>query len=247
MKKLLATMILSAVPLVSLGAGDSGHLLHAKVDLGDRVSLQRGATLFVNYCLSCHSLSFMRYNRMALDLGLTDELVADNLMFASDKVGDPMTVAMRAEDAVGWLDAIPPDLSVVSRSRGVDWIYSYLLSFYQDDDKSRVTGVNNLVFPGTAMPHVLGELQGVQVPVYKEVEVDGNTVQEIEGLELKEQGTMNPVQYKRAVSDLVNFLAYAGEPARLHRYYIGTWVLLFLAGFFVLTYLLYKEYWKDVH
>lgn len=248
MKKILAIIVLSSVPLITLGAGGNEHLMHVKVDLGDRASLQRGARLFVNYCLSCHSASFMRYNRIGHDLGLTDEQVIDNLMFASDKVGETMQVAMQAEDAVGWLDAAPPDLSVVSRSRGVDWLYSYLMSFYQDDDKSRPTGVNNLVFQGTAMPHVLGELQGVQIPVYKEVETDdGNTVREIEGLELKEQGTMNPVQYKRAVSDLVNFLAYVGEPAQLHRYYIGTWVLLFLAGFFVLTYLLYKEYWKDVH
>ena len=248
MKKILAMIVVSLMPLPTLGAAGGEHLMHAQLDLGDRASLQRGARLFVNYCLSCHSASFMRYNRMGLDLGLTDEQVADNLMFASDKVGEPMRVAMRAEDAVGWLDAVPPDLSVVSRSRGVDWLYSYLMSFYQDDDKSRPTGVNNLVFQGTAMPHVLGELQGVQVPVYKEVETeDGNTVREIERLELKEQGTMNPAQYKRAVSDLVNFLAYVGEPARLHRFYIGTWVLLFLAGFFVLAYLLYKEYWKDVH
>ena len=248
MKKILATMVASLVPLVALGAGDSAHISHAEVDLDDRASLQRGARLFVNYCLSCHSASFMRYNRMGQDLGLTDQQVADNLMFTSDKVGDPMRVAMRTEDAVAWLDAVPPDLSVVSRSRGVDWVYSYLMSFYQDDDKSRPTGVNNLVFPGTAMPHVLGELQGVQVPVYTEVETeDGNPEREIEGLELKEQGTMNPVEYKRAVSDLVNFLTYLGEPAQLHRYYIGTWVLLFLTGFFVLMYLLYKEYWKDVH
>ncbi len=220
----------------------------ANVSLDDRAALQRGAKLFVNYCLSCHSLEFMRFKHMQQDLGLSEEQVESNLMFTTERIWDAMSVAMPREDARRWFSAPPPDLSVTARSRGPDWIYNYLLSFYKDDDPARPAGVDNLVFKGTAMPHVLWELQGIQVPVYEEVESsDGHTTRVIKGLELEQPGLLNPAQYRRAARDITTFLAYVGEPAKMVRYDIGLWVLLFLAVLFVFAYLLYKEYWRDIH
>ncbi|NIR28622.1 MAG: cytochrome c1 [Gammaproteobacteria bacterium] len=220
----------------------------ADIDLNDRPALQRGAKLFVNYCLSCHSLQYVRFKHVQRDLGLTEAQVESNLMFTTDRIWNPMTVAMSREDGKRWFSAPPPDLSVAARSRGPDWIYNYLLTFYKDDDPARPAGVNNLVFSGTAMPHVLWELQGVQVPVYREVEgSDGHATRVIEGLELEQPGLLNPAQYRRVARDITTFLTYVGEPAKMVRYDIGLWVLLFLAVLFVLTYLLYKEYWHDIH
>lgn len=247
MNKLFAVCWLALTPALVLGATGT-QLMQAEIDLHDKASLQRGARLFLNYCASCHSASFMRYNRLAEDLGLTDEQVEQNMMFAADKVVEPITVAMHSKDAASWFGAAPPDLSVVSRSRGSDWLYTYLLTFYKDDDSTRPFGVNNLAFAGTSMPHVLWELQGIQVPVYEEHEgADGHKTKEIVGFELEQAGLMNPAQYKKAVGDLVNFLTYLGEPAKLDRYRIGTWVLIFLVILFFLSRALYKEYWKDVH
>lgn len=248
--------LLSVLPVTVFGAGAEVALEKAPIDLGDVASLQRGARTFVNYCLSCHSVKFMRYNRMGKDLGISDELLKQNLMFAGDKVGETMTVAMRQADATTWLGAAPPDLTVVARSRGADWIYNYLLSYYEDTSPTRPFGVNNLVFAGTAMPHVLGELQGVQVLKESTTghdeqgqadthEVHPSSV--LDQLELKEPGSLNPAQYRKTVRDLVNFLVYVGEPAQLVRYRIGVWVLLFLAVLIVLSRGLYKQYWKDLH
>lgn len=249
-------VLLSILPVTAFGVGAELALERAHVDLGDTASLQRGARTFVNYCLSCHGVKFMRYNRMGEDLGISEEMLKENLLFASDKVGDTMTVAMRQDDATKWLGAAPPDLSVVARSRGADWIYTYLLSFYEDISPTRLSGVNNLVFAGTAMPHVLGELQGVQalrestMGDHEQGQSEGHEAHPasvLEQLELKEPGSLNPAQYRKTIRDLVNFLVYVGEPAQLVRYRIGLWVLLFLAVLIVLSRGLYKQYWKDVH
>ena len=248
MRKTIGALVLLLLPGIVGAVGGGVKLMEANVDLNDKASLQRGAKLFVNYCLSCHSARMMRYNRMGKDLGLTDAQVEENLMFASEKVGELMTVSMREEDAKRWFGTPPLDLSLVARSRSEDWLFTYLLSFYKDDDPARPFGVNNLVFRDVAMPHVLGSLQGYQVPVYEEHEgKDGKKVKTIKGLELRELGTMTPDDYEVAVRDLVGFLVYVGEPAKLVRYKIGTWVLVFLGIFVVITYLLKKEYWKDVH
>ncbi len=247
MSKFIAALLLAWLPLVVLGAGGSGVTLEeANIDPRDKASLQRGARLFVNYCLSCHSAAFQRYNRMAADLDLTDQQVKGNLMFAADKVGDTMDIAMTKRDAEVWFGTRVPDLSLVARSHGVDWLFSYLLNFYEDP--SRPLGVNNRVFPDVGMPHVLWDLQGMQRIVYKEdTDHDGNMVKEFAGYELVSEGSLTELEYKRAVRDLVNFLAYVGEPAKLERQRIGIWVLLFLIVFFVAAYALKKEYWKDVH
>lgn len=240
MKKLLISLLLAMVP--ALGSASSAvHLDDAEIDLSDQASLQRGAKYFVNYCLSCHSAQYQRYNRMARDLGLTESEVKDNLMFTSDKIGDTMTVAMDPKDAANWFGVAPPDLSVITRARGVDWIYTYLRSFYIDE--SRPFGVNNMVFPDVGMPHVFWKLQGMQQAVFKEE--DGS--KHFEHLEMVEPGSMSPEEFDGAMRDLTAFLSYVGEPIQLERKRLGVWVLLFIAVFFVLAYLLKKEYWKDVH
>ncbi|KPK67251.1 MAG: cytochrome C, partial [Acidithiobacillales bacterium SM23_46] len=201
-------------------------------------SLQRGARIFVNYCLSCHSAAYMRYNRMGKDLGISEELVKDNLLFAADKVGDLMKAVMPAEEAKAAFSTVPPDLSVIARARKPAWLYTYMRSFYRDDKAP--SGWNNTVFPHVAMPHVLYEWQGHQRAIFKQ---DGA----FERFELVRPGSMSTEDYDKAMRDLINFLVYLGEPAKLERYQLGVWVLLFLAVFFVFAYLLKKEYWKDVH
>nr|VFK55921.1 MAG: ubiquinol-cytochrome c reductase cytochrome c1 subunit [Candidatus Kentron sp. TC] len=251
MRKLsfLAAFLL-LVPAFATASGGSAAvgLLDPEIDLRDAASLRRGAKLFVNYCLSCHEASLARYNRMASDIGLTDDQVKANMMFATDKVGDVMTVAMSSEDAVRWFGTQPPDLSVVSRSRGVDWLYSYLLGFYKDSDPSRPFGVNNVVFPDVAMPHVLLGLQGVQVRKSSHSDGQHGFPQGFDDLlELIQAGELRTTdEYQDAARDLVAFLAYLGEPTKLQRQQLGIWVLLFLAVLFVFSYALKKEYWEDV-
>jgi len=246
MKKLIVAFALAVMPVLALASEGGVHLDKAPVDLSDKASLQHGAKLFVNYCLSCHSANFMRYNRMGKDLGLTDAEVKDNLMFASEKVGDTMSIAMNPDDAKRWFGNPPPDLSVIARARGADYLYTYLRTFYQDD--KRPFGVNNEVFKDVGMPHVLAELQGVQKAVYHtEKDAEGNEHTTISGFEMVKPGSMTPAEYDKAVGDLVNFLVYMGEPAQLQRKAMGIKVLAFLLVFFVLAYLLKKEYWKDIH
>ena len=196
-------------------AGDL-HLDHANTDISDTASLQNGAKLFMNYCSGCHAIGFMRYNRIAQDLNLSDSLVAEHLMFAGEKPGETITTAMPKEGAAKWFGGTPPDLSLVARSNGTDWIYTYLRGFYEDD--SKVFGVNNKVLESASMPDVLWSLKEGR----PEAEFDQN------------------------VRDITNFLDYVGEPAKLIRTSLGVWVLLFLGVLLVLTYLLKKEYWKDV-
>ena len=271
-KKLISAAVLAMIPLVATAAVQF-ELLEAKPDLSDKASLQRGAKLFVNFCVSCHSASFMRYNRMGKDLGLSDEQVENNLLLASEKVVDKMDVSMPSESAKEWFGVAPPDLSVIARSRGADWLYSYLVTFYKDDDPARPFGVNNVVFRDVAMPHVLWSQQGVQeyvvgdrppnvksegpgrleasgaeILIHKSLLLeDGSHASATDRLTVTRAGLMEPGQYRRGARDLVNFLVYLGEPAQLVRYKVGIWVLVFLAVLFVLSYGMYKEYWKDVH
>ena len=241
MKKLFFAFLLAAAPVLGFAAGGGAHLDDADIDVSDQESLQRGARIFVNYCLSCHSAQYQRYNRTARDLGLTEDEVKENLMFTTDKIGDTMTIAMKPVDAAAWFGVAPPDLSVIARARGVDWLYTYLRSFYIDE--ARPFGVNNIVFPDVGMPHVLWELQGMQKAVF--AEEDGQKV--FNKFEQVTPGTMSAAGFDGAMLDLTAFLSYIGEPIQTERKRIGMWVLSFIAVFFVLAYLLKKEYWKDVH
>ena len=246
MKKIIIALLITLMPALGLAAGGGVHLDKADVDLTNQASLQNGAKLFVNYCLSCHSAAYMRYNRMAKDLGLSEEQVQDNLMFAADKVGETMTVAMPANDAKKWFGTKIPDLTVVARARGEDWLYTYLRTFYLD--ASRPWGVNNATFKDVGMPHVLWELEGLKQPVYEiHKDHEGNETKRIVRYEMVQAGKMSEAEYDNAVRDLVNFMVYMGEPAKLSRYNIGVWVLLFLALLFVVSYAMKKEFWKDVH
>jgi len=245
MKKLILLLTL-VLPCVTFAAGGGLALQDANTDVHDKASLQRGAKLFTNYCMGCHSLKYARFKRMGDDLGISEEQLKENLMFTTDKVGDLMTIAIDAKDAETWFGVAPPDLSVTARSRGADWLYTYLLSFYLDDSKP--LGVNNLLFKDVGMPHVLGELQGWQEPVYKtETDHEGKTHQVIASLKVTKAGSMSEAEYKEAVRDIVNFMDYTAEPAKLQRLGIGKWVLAFLVLMFVLSYALKKEYWRDVH
>ena len=238
--------ILLLVPVAALAAGGQEiHLDKAHIDPQNTQSLQRGARLFVNYCLSCHSAELMRYERMGKELGIDEQQVSEYLMFTGGKVGDLMTVATAPEDAKEWFGTVPPDLTVIARSRGVDWLYTYLRSFYRDD--SRHIGVNNLVFPDVGMPHVLWELQGWQEPVITTVKDPDGTERKVVELELVEPGLLTPAEYDRAMRDLVNFLDYMGEPAKHQRKALGVKVIMFLLVFLAVAYLMKKEFWKDVH
>ncbi len=246
MKKLIVAFLLAAAPMLGLASGAGPHLEDANIDLGDQASLQRGAKYFVNYCLSCHSAKYQRYNRMARDLGLSEEEVISNLMFTTDKIGDTMKVAMTEDQGNAWFGNAPPDLSVLIRARGVDYIYTYLKSFYLDE--KRPFGVNNTVFPDVAMPHVLWKLQGTQKAIFKtETDAQGNEHVMFEGFESVTPGTLSPEEYDEVARDLTAFLSYVGEPIQMERKRLGIWVLLFIAVFFVVAYLLKKEYWKDIH
>lgn len=218
----------------------------ANIDPSDTESLRRGATLFANYCFNCHSAALMRYNRIGQDLGYDEAQLESLFIFTGAKVGDLMEIAMQPEEAKRWFGVVPPDLSVVSRSRGVDWLYTYLRSFYRDD--SRPWGVNNAVFKDVAMPHVLWELQGLQAPQFDVVtDSEGIKREVITRLDLVEPGKLSNDQFDATVRDLVNYLHYMGEPTKQKRLELGKWVLLYLALFFVVVLLLKKEYWKDVH
>lgn len=236
MKKVLLAAVFAlpvfALPVLAV-ASEEVHLDKAPVDASNHASLQRGARTFVNYCLNCHSANYMRYNRL-LEIGLTEKQIKDNLLFAGEKVGDTMKVAMDKKEAAKWLGAAPPDLSVEVRARGADWVYTYMRGFYRDD--TRPTGWNNTVFDKVGMPHVLYELQGEQA-------LDHETHE----LKLVKPGRLSVEEYDTLVGDLTNFMAYMAEPAKQQRNQLGWIVLLFLGVLLVLTYKLKKAYWKDVH
>lgn len=243
-----ALSLAGALPSLSAAssAGAAGVMQRANNDVANTASLQRGARNFVNYCMGCHSARYVRYSRLGEDLGLSEGQVIENLMFTGDRVHDTMRTAMRPEDATRWFGVEPPDLSLIARSRGVDYVYSFLKSFYLDP--SRPTGVNNLVLPGTAMPHVLWQLQGYQNAVYDgESDAAHNTVhKKFKGFQIAQPGSMTPAEFDQFVRDTVNFLDYIGEPMQLERRNLGLRVLAYLFVFFLFAYFLKKEYWKDV-
>ena len=232
--------LLAAAPVLAFAAGATVHLDKAPINLSDQESLQRGARMFVNHCLNCHSAGYMRYSRLQ-DLGLTEDQIKENLLFAAEKPGETMKVGMTKADGKAWFGATPPDLTVIARSRGSDWLYTFLRSFYRDD--TRATGWNNTVFDKVGMPHVLWDLQGEMVPVYKKV----GEHEVIDRLELAKPGSVTLAEYDVMVGDLVNYLEWMGEPAQLQRKQLGLIVLAFLAFFFVVAYYLKKEFWKDIH
>lgn len=246
---LLAALLAILSP--ALWASEALVPFEAAVDLGDAHALQRGARMYANYCQGCHSLQYMRYSRAAEDMALPEDVLRANLMFNASKPSEPILSSMRAEDAERWFGVVPPDLSVTARSRGPDWILSYLLTYYVDP--ARPTGVNNLTYPATAMPHVLADLQGVQRHSHgddhghAEAASHGGGGAEAVGLELVTPGTMNPAEYRAAVNDLVSFLTYVSEPAKRERQAMGMWVIAFLLVLCAMTYALKKEFWRDVH
>lgn len=248
MKKFLITLLSVVLlsPAVVLANGAEVHLDKAPDVQSDKAALQNGAKLFVNYCLNCHGASSMRYNRL-MDLGLTEQQIKDNLLFTAEKVGEPMRSAIRSDEARKWFGATPPDLSVIARARaseagsGADWLYTYLRSFYRDEN--RPTGWNNVIFENVGMPHALWELQGQQV-LEGEKTADGH---EHKHLKLAVPGKLSAAEYDRQVADLVGFLVFMGEPGAGFRKQLGVGVLLFLSLLFVVAYLLKREFWKDVH
>jgi len=247
----LVSWLLALLCLPMTGMTSTGMKLDRAPDKArDVAALQRGAKIFVNYCLNCHSANYMRYNRLR-DLGLTEQQIKDNLLFTADKVGEPMTIAMRSQEAKEWFGAPPPDLTVIARAKasaagsGADWLYTYLRTFYRDD--SRPTGWNNLVFDRVSMPHVMWELQGEYgLRLVEKIDVHGEKVQ-LKKLEMLKPGKLPPDEYDALMADLVGYLVYMSEPIAETRKQIGMGVLAALALLFALTYLLKREYWKDVH
>ena len=225
-------------------AAGGGATLQAGNDLSDRASLQRGAQLYMNYCAGCHSLKYMRYSRMAEDLGLTEDEVMKNLNFTGAKFGEQVQVSMPAAGGEKWFGKMPPDLSVISRVRGSDWIYTYLKSFYLDE--SRPLGWNNKLFPNASMPNPLWELQGLQHAEFGPVD-PATGERHVEGLKVAQAGRQSAQEFDQTARDITTFLEYVGEPAALKRQSVGVWVILFLAALTFLAYLLKQEYWKDVH
>ena len=227
-KILFAVLLLPVMAMAATGA----KLDRSPHDPRDLTSLQAGARTFVNYCLGCHSMQYMRYSNLT-DIGLSEAQVKDYLLFTADKVGEPMKAPLEAKAGKTWFGVNPPDLSVIARVRGADWLYTYLRTFYRDP--KTVTGWNNAVFPNVAMPHALWTLQGergLDEKTHKLTEIS--------------KGTQSVTEYDTTVRDLVNFLVYASEPAAMSRKAIGIWVLFVLGVLFIFTYLLKREFWRDV-
>ena len=238
MKTLLTTLFLGLLSLASSSFAASGHaqLDSIEIDATNTASLQRGARTFTNYCLSCHEASYMLYSRLGKDLGLTNEEIEQNLLFTADKVGaETMTNAMRSADAKRWFGATPPDLSVIARARGTDWLYTYMRTFYKDT--TRVIGSNNVTFDKVGMPHILWQQQGYLSLEHGEHE--NHLVQAT-------KGTLDKAGYDSMSYDLVNFLAYLAEPSKLQRLALGKWVLLYLFLLFLVAYPLKKAFWQDI-
>lgn len=234
------------IPAVVMAAGGSNVPLDkANYDLTDKASLQNGMKLFNNYCLGCHQMQYQRYQRSFKDLGIPDDLGQESLQFTGEKVGDHIKSSMPQESGAAWFGAPPPDLTLVARVRGADWLYTYLRSFYADE--SRPFGVNNTVFPEVGMPHVLQELQGVPSITHEDKMIDGEMKSVYVGIKSDGTGELSADEYDAAILDLVNYLVYVGEPNRLGLESMGRWVLVFIVVLFFFVYLLKKEYWRDVH
>lgn len=237
-------LLLGLLPMVAFAAGGGATLQSANIDVGNTASLQRGARLFHNYCLGCHSVEYMRYSRVAEDLGLPPELVQENLIFTGAKLGDKIKIAMPPEASSAWFGTAPPDLTLTARQRGADWVYTYLGSFYLDE--ASPTGVNNVVFPDVAMPHVLWPLQGWQAAEFSPGE-HGEEHGAFKGFQLVEAGQLTPGEYDDAIRDITAYMSYLAEPMQTERQRLGLWVLAFIAVLGGLAYLLKQEYWKDIH
>ena len=245
MKKLIIVALLALAPFAAQ-AEEGGVLQHANTDISNTASLQRGAKYFANYCMGCHSAQYVRYNRLGADLGLTDTQVETYLMpVTGAKPFDTMVSAMPAADAEKWFGRVPPDLTLEARSRGTDWIYSYLKSFYNDPKSA--TGSNNLVLPNAAMPDVLWELQGTQKPVYKTDKGEEGSAQVFDHFEQVTPGKLTPAQFDQVAYDITNFLSYTAEPIQLERRELGLKVIGFLILFFLFAFMLKREMWKKLH
>ena len=251
MKKILLSLLLTVCSFSTVLANSEGMAWdRAPNKTNDVVSLQNGAKLFVNYCLNCHSAAYMRFNRLK-DIGLTEAQIKDNLLFTTDKVGDNMKVAMDPKQAKEWFGGVPPDLTVIARSRaghngtGADYLYTYLRSYYRDETKA--TGWNNLAYPNVGMPHVLWQLQGERKAVFETAHEHGHEVHVFKGFEQITPGTMTSVQYDEAIGDLVGYLQWMGEPSQNTRVQVGVWVLLFLLVFTFFAWRLNAAYWRDIH
>jgi len=244
---MLAAAAAASFSVQAMAAGGGSQFNEpANNDVGNEASLQRGARNYMNYCAACHSAKYVRYNTLADGLEISEEQLIENLMFNAEKTHETMQASMPKDDSARWFGKAPPDLSLIARSRGTDYLYNFLRTFYVDD--SRPTGTNNMVLAGASMPHVLWKLQGLQRPVYEEVtDEKGKPVQRFVEFELVTEGTMSPEEYDQFVRDTVNFLDYISEPVQLDRRVIGIWVLLFLVVFLLFAYMLKKEIWKDVH
>nr|WP_238583673.1 cytochrome c1 [Legionella jamestowniensis] len=223
-------------------------MLPVNIDVHDSAKLQRGAKIFMNYCSGCHALRYMRYNRMAEDLGLTTftgeidkDLLFNNLIFTSAKIHDPIKISMAPADARQWFGIVPPDLSLTARERSPEWIYTYLKSFYED--KKKPFGTNNLLVPDVAMPNILEPLIGRVIAVRENQGAESSGPH----LVLVQPGEMNPRQFDSMLEDLITFLTYVAEPVKLVRYRLGVFVILFLCVFLLIAYLLKRTYWKKIH
>ncbi|GLX83302.1 cytochrome c1 [Thalassotalea eurytherma] len=233
MKKFVLVLLATLMPALAMAAGPSVPVDPAGNDLADKESLKRGFRSYINYCLACHQLQYQRYNRTFADLGIDEKDGKENWMYTGEKVGDHITNTMPAKEAANWFGAAPPDLTLETRFRSPDWVYTYLRSFYVDE--ARPFGVNNTVFKDVGMPHVLQNLQGTRT-----LDANGNLTKAV-------GGSMTEAEYDAFVRDLTNFLEYVSEPNKLERKSLGYWVIGFLVVFFILSYFLKKEYWKDVH
>jgi ubiquinol-cytochrome c reductase cytochrome c1 subunit len=244
----VATLLIGALPAHASSEGIAWDKAPNKTN--DMASLQNGAKIFVNYCLSCHSAAYMRYNRLK-DIGLTEQQIKDNLLFTTDKVGDTMKSSIDPKQAKEWFGGLPPDLTVIARSRsdgakgsGGDYLYTLLRSYYRDETKP--TGWNNLAYPNIGMPNPLWELQGERKPLFDVKEEHGHKVQMFKGWESAKPGTLSALQYDQTVGDLVNYLQWMGEPAQNTRLRVGVWVLLFLSIFTLIAWRLNAAFWRDI-
>jgi ubiquinol-cytochrome c reductase cytochrome c1 subunit len=250
MKKLIfIAMLALGLAGAAQAASEGIHWDKAPDRTNDLPSLQHGAKLFVNYCLNCHSAAFMRFNRLQ-DIGISEQQIKDNLLVGTDKVGEVMKSAIDPKDAKEWFGGLPPDLTLIARSRsghggtGADYLYTYLRTYYRDDEKP--TGWNNLAFPSVGMPHALWELQGEREPQFDTVMSHGHETKVFKGWKQVSAGTMTPLQYDEAVGDLVGYLQWMAEPAQNQRMRVGAWVLLFLGVLTVIVWRLNAAFWKDV-
>ena len=243
MRKILLGLMLGILSTTGYAAAPSGNLMDAQVDVSDQGSLQRGAKLFANNCMGCHSAKYVRWNALPEPLGVSMEMVEDNLIYGAYQAGDTINAAMRSEDGAEWFGAAPPDLSLTARARGADWVYTYLNSFYRDSDAS--IGWNNKLLANSSMPHVLWRLQGVPEAEYEDtangVRVAGICVPDAQ------QGMLSTAEYHQATRDITNYMAFMAEPVRAKRQEIGVWVIGFLVIFTGLAYLMKREYWRDIH